>query len=73
MKSTTYQVGILESIPIFETKHLKMNRLQNDHRIQNKLAECKIFELKYENRKLSNVQKYNKVRLVSADLASINF
>ena len=47
MKSTTYQVGILESIPIFETKHLKVNRLQNDHRIQNKLAECKIFELKY--------------------------
>ena len=39
MKSTTYQVGILESIPIFETKHLKVNRLQNDHRIQNKFSQ----------------------------------
>ena len=59
---------------VIVTKHSKINRLQNDHRMQNKWTEEKeIFELKYGNRKLSNVWKYNQVRLVFADFASINF
>ena len=40
--------------------------------MQNKLTEYKIFELKYGNRKLSNVWKYNQVGLAVADFASIN-
>ena len=32
----------------------------------------KVFELKYGNRKLSNVWKYNQVRLVLTDFTSIN-
>ena len=43
--------------------------ITEDHRIQNKWTEYKIFDLKYENRKLFNVWKYNQVRLVIAVFA----
>ena len=52
---------------MFENKSITI-----DHRIQNKWREYKIFELKYGNRKLSNIWKYNQVRLVLADFASNN-
>ena len=54
---------------------LKQNvRKQIDYKrtlIQNKWIEYKIFELKYGNRKLSNVWKYNQVRLVLTVFISI--
>ena len=43
----------------FETKSII-----KDHQIQNKWTEYKIFELKYGNRKLSNVWEYNQVNFV---------
>ena len=43
--------------------------ITEDHRIQNKWTEYKIFDLKYGNRKLFNVWKYNQVRLVIAVFA----
>ena len=61
MKSTTYWVHDFKSNQIFGTKRSKI------HRIQNKLIEYKIFELKYANRKLSNVWKYKQVGLVLVD------
>ena len=39
--------------------------------MQNKRIEYKIFELKHEDIKLSNVWKYNQVRLALADFAFI--
>ena len=35
--------------------------ITKDHRIQKKRIESEIFELKYGNRELSNVWKYNQV------------
>ena len=52
---------------MFENKSIT-----KDYRMQNKWTEYKIFELKYGKRKLSNVWKYNQVRLVLAGFASIN-
>ena len=52
---------------MFENKSIT-----KDRRMQNKWTEYKMFELKYENRKLSNVWKHNLVRLVFPDFASIN-
>ena len=40
--------------------------ITKDHRMQNEWTEYKIFELKYGNRKLSNIWKYNQVRLILA-------
>ena len=45
--------------------------ITKEHRIQNKWTDYKIFELKFENNKLLNVWKYNQVRLVLADFASV--
>ena len=45
--------------------------ITKEHRIQNKWTDYKIFELKFGNNKLLNVWKYNQVRLVLADFASV--
>ena len=37
---------------MFGTKNSKTNRLQKDHRVQNKGTEYKIFSLKYANRNI---------------------
>ena len=58
---------------IFGTKRSKINLLQKTIDWSNtNWAEYKISELKYGNKKLLNVWKYNQVRLVLTDFASVN-
>ena len=52
-----------------ETKSSNLNRLKKT--IGYKTNKYKIFELKYGKRKLSNVWKYNQLRLVLAVFVSI--
>ena len=54
---------------MFGTKHSK-TLIAKDHQIPNKWTENKIFKLKCGNIKLSNVLKYNHVKLVMAVFAS---
>ena len=55
---------------MFERKTLENKLIAKDHQIPNKWTEYKILELKGGNIKLSNVLKYNQVKLVLAVFAS---
>ena len=55
---------------MFSNKTFENNLIAKDHQIPNKSTECKIRKLKGGNIKLSNVLKYNQVKLVLAIFAS---
>ena len=58
---------------MFKTKCSKINWLQKTIEYKKNRIESEIFELKYGNRELSNVWKYNQVWLVLAVFISVFF
>ena len=55
---------------MFGTKHSKKKLIAKDHRIPDKWTEYEVFKLKCGNIKLSNVLKYNQVKLALLVFAS---
>ena len=62
MKSATQQVRVF--IEYLE-QNIRNKAIAKDHRMQNKLTECKIFELKYAGRNLTTYGQYMPLLLLN--------